>query len=176
MIKNFEAMACGCVLLAWDQGEAENEALGFVDMTNLVLYRSIDELRCKLALLRSDPELASRIAAAGRELAVREYSFSRIGQRIVRRWTNHYGNVARWDCWTGCCCAGGRGESVTYSLADSVFRTMAVLDAVFPADMQAERRYRLALFSDCGTPDDLPTTYRSFRFLLSTTASWSASV
>ncbi|CJK93389.1 Uncharacterized protein conserved in bacteria [Streptococcus pneumoniae] len=84
MIKNFEAMACGCVLLAWDQGEAENEALGFVDMTNLVLYRSIDELRCKLALLRSDPELASRIAAAGRELAVREYSFSRIGLRIVQ--------------------------------------------------------------------------------------------
>src|SRR5690606_23160334 len=30
MIKNFEAMACGCVLLAWDQGEAENKALGFI--------------------------------------------------------------------------------------------------------------------------------------------------
>ena len=164
-------------IAGWDQGEAENEALGFVDMTNLVLYRSIDELRCKLALLRSDPELASRIAAAEGELAVREYSFSRIGQRIVRaldkplRERRPMGLLDRLLLR-----AGGRGESVTYSLADSVFRTMAVLDAVFPADMQAERRYRLALFSDCGTPDDLRTTYRSFRFLLSTTASWSASV
>ncbi len=84
MIKNFEAMACGCVLLAWDQGEAENEALGFVDMENLVLYRSVDELRSKLVMLRSDPDLAARIASAGRALAEREYSFSRIGQRIVQ--------------------------------------------------------------------------------------------
>ncbi|MBA1276622.1 MULTISPECIES: glycosyltransferase [Pseudomonadaceae] len=84
MIKNFEAMACGCVLLAWDQGEAENKALGFVDMENLVLYRSVDELRSKLVMLRSDPDLAARIASAGRALAEREYSFSRIGQRIVQ--------------------------------------------------------------------------------------------
>lgn len=84
MIKNFEAMACGCVLLAWDQGEAENEALGFVDMENLVLYRSVDELRSKLVMLRSDPDLAARIASAGRALAEREYRFSRIGQRIVQ--------------------------------------------------------------------------------------------
>ncbi|MEX5448528.1 glycosyltransferase [Stutzerimonas stutzeri] len=84
MIKNFEAMACGCVLLAWDQGEAENKALGFIDMENLVLYRNVDELRSKLAMLRSDPDLAARIASAGRALAEREYSFSRIGQRIVQ--------------------------------------------------------------------------------------------
>ncbi len=84
MIKNFEAMACGCVLLAWDQGEAENQALGFVDMENLVLYRSADELRSKLIILRSDPALVARIASAGRALAEREYSFSRIGQRIVQ--------------------------------------------------------------------------------------------
>jgi glycosyltransferase involved in cell wall biosynthesis len=84
MIKNFEAMACGCVLLAWDQGEAENKALGFIDMENLVLYRNVDELRSKLAMLRSDLDLAARIASAGRALAEREYSFSRIGQRIVQ--------------------------------------------------------------------------------------------
>jgi glycosyltransferase involved in cell wall biosynthesis len=84
MIKNFEAMACGCVLLAWDQGTEENQALGFVDMENLVLYRSVDELRSKLTILRSDPELAARIAFAGRALAEREYSFSRIGKRIVQ--------------------------------------------------------------------------------------------
>lgn len=49
MIKNFEAMACGCVLLAYDQGELENEALGFIDMHNIVLYRRLDELRDKLS-------------------------------------------------------------------------------------------------------------------------------
>lgn len=83
MIKNFEAMACGCVLLAYDQGEAENRALGFVDMHNLVLYRDVDELRAKLARLRAEPDLAARIAAAGKALAEREYSFARIGQRIA---------------------------------------------------------------------------------------------
>lgn len=83
MIKNFEAMACGCVLLAYDQGDEENRALGFVDMKNLVLYRSVDELRGKLARLRAEPELAARIATEGRILAEREYSFARIGQRIA---------------------------------------------------------------------------------------------
>ncbi|MCC6076398.1 glycosyltransferase [Pseudomonas sp. GCM10022188] len=84
MIKNFEAMACGCVLLAYDQGEAENRALGFVDMHNLVLYRDVGELRDKLARLRAEPELAARIAAAGKALVEREYSFARIGQRIAQ--------------------------------------------------------------------------------------------
>lgn len=83
MIKNFEAMACGCVLLAYDQGEEENRALGFVDLENLVLYKSVDELRRKLAILRDDPARAARIAACGRALAVERYSFERIGAQIV---------------------------------------------------------------------------------------------
>lgn len=83
MIKNFEAMACGCVLFAYDQGEAENRALGFEDMKNLVLYRSVDELQAKLARLRTEPALAESIAAAGQALVEREYSFERIGQRIA---------------------------------------------------------------------------------------------
>lgn len=83
MIKNFEAMACGCVLLAYDQGEAENRALGFVDMQNLVLYRDVAELREKLRILRGDPVRAAEIARCGRELAQAAYGFDRIGQRIV---------------------------------------------------------------------------------------------
>jgi glycosyltransferase involved in cell wall biosynthesis len=83
MIKNFEAMACGCVLLAYDQGEAENRALGFVDMENLLLYRSVDELLEKLARLRADPALAARIAANGQALATERYSFARLGEDIV---------------------------------------------------------------------------------------------
>ncbi|VVM41625.1 hypothetical protein PS862_00468 [Pseudomonas fluorescens] len=83
MIKNFEAMACGCVLLAYDQGSAESNALGLQDMHNVVLYQDVPQLQQKLAKLRTDPELAQRIAANGRELAVSQFSFARIGQRIV---------------------------------------------------------------------------------------------
>lgn len=83
MIKNFEAMACGCVLLAYDHGDLENSALGFVDMHNLVLYRSVAELREKLNLLRQDPLRAAAIAMAGRQLVEQRYSFAAIGQQIV---------------------------------------------------------------------------------------------
>ncbi len=83
MIKNFEAMSCGCVLLAYDQGEAESRALGLQDMHNVVFYQNIAQLQEKLARLRADPELAASIARNGRDLAVSHFSFSRIGQRIV---------------------------------------------------------------------------------------------
>lgn len=83
MIKNFEAMACGCVLLAYDQGAAESQALGLQDMHNVVFYRDIAQLQQKLGTLRADPELAQRIARNGRDLAVSHFSFERIGQRIV---------------------------------------------------------------------------------------------
>ncbi|MGK8437648.1 glycosyltransferase [Ectopseudomonas hydrolytica] len=83
MIKNFEAMACGCVLLAYDHGEVENSALGFVDMHNLVLYRNVPELREKLNLLRQDPQRAAAIAEAGRQLAEQRYGFGAIGRQIV---------------------------------------------------------------------------------------------
>ena len=84
MIKNFEAMACGCVLLAYDQGDAENRALGLQDMENVVFYRNIPQLQSKLATLRVDPELAARIAVNGRILAMSQFSFATIGQRIVK--------------------------------------------------------------------------------------------
>lgn len=83
MIKNFEAMACGCVLLAYDHGEVENSALGFVDMHNLVLYRNVAELREKLNLLRQDLPRAAAIAEAGRQLAEQRYSFAAIGRQIA---------------------------------------------------------------------------------------------
>jgi len=83
MIKNFEAMACGCVLLAYDQGEEENRALGFVDLHNIVLYRDLDELRRKLQQLREQPELAERIARNGQQLAERDFTFDALGRAIV---------------------------------------------------------------------------------------------
>jgi glycosyltransferase involved in cell wall biosynthesis len=83
MIKNFEAMACGCVLLAYDQGNQENQALGFADMQNVVLYRDVDDLRVKLNQLRADPALACRIARSGQQLTQERYSFATLGAYIV---------------------------------------------------------------------------------------------
>ena len=92
MIKNFEAMACGCVLLAWSQGE-EDELLGFEDMHNTVFYHSEEEAVEKIKLLQSDQELARRIASNGQEFAESRYSFARVGralaseiQRDMRPW------------------------------------------------------------------------------------------
>lgn len=92
MIKNFEAMACGCVLLAWSQGE-EDQLLGFRDMHNTVFYRSEDEAVEKIKLLQSDPALMERIASNGQAFAQEHYSFARVGhtlaaeiQRDMRPW------------------------------------------------------------------------------------------
>ncbi|MCJ8205313.1 glycosyltransferase [Pseudomonas sp. RGM2987] len=82
MIKNFEAMACGCVLLAWSQGE-EDELLGFEDMENVVFYHSEDEAVQKLELLQREPELAARIASKGQAFAESRYSFARVGQDLA---------------------------------------------------------------------------------------------
>lgn len=101
MIKNFEAMACGCVLFAYDQGERENRALGFIDMENLVLYRSVDDFQSKLASLRADPALGMRIAAAGQLLVEREYAFSRIGERIAAALVPPLRPAKRPSAWEG---------------------------------------------------------------------------
>ena len=83
MQKNFEAMAAGCVLLAWRQGDGEEEALGLRDMENIVLYSSIDELRSKLNELRADLVRAEAIAAAGQKLAEEKFTIDRWGAGIV---------------------------------------------------------------------------------------------
>ncbi|MGY2167956.1 glycosyltransferase family protein [Pseudomonas gingeri] len=83
MIKNFEAMACGCVLLAFDQGDEENRALGFIDMQNVVLYRDREELRQKLQQLRASPVLSQAIAHAGQVLVEQQYSFRAVGHSVV---------------------------------------------------------------------------------------------
>ncbi|MGE6792486.1 glycosyltransferase family protein [Pseudomonas guineae] len=83
MIKNFEAMACGCVLFAFNQGEKENQALGFVDMHNIVLYSDLAELRTKLKHLREHEDLASAISRNGQQLAEQNFTFQVLGRSIV---------------------------------------------------------------------------------------------
>ncbi|WP_067587658.1 glycosyltransferase family protein [Endozoicomonas ascidiicola] len=83
MIKNFEAMAAGCVLFSWNQGEQENRALGFKDMENVVLYSSIDELRSKLNRLREDKERVKLIGSNGQQLAEQEYSYKKVANSLA---------------------------------------------------------------------------------------------
>lgn len=84
MIKNFEAMACGCLLLTWNQGESENKALGFRDMENVVLYNSLEELKEKLQGLRANPELIGQIARAGQQMVEEQYSWDRLGAEVAK--------------------------------------------------------------------------------------------
>ncbi len=81
MVKNFEAMACGCVLFTYSQGHIENDAFGFKDMENIVLYNSNDELLTKLNQLRENPNLADKIAAAGQALAESNFTWEHIAHQ-----------------------------------------------------------------------------------------------
>lgn len=83
MVKNFEAMACGCVLIAYNQGEQENQALGFEDMKNVVFYDNMKSLEEKLAILRHNPSLAGDIATAGQQLVEESFPFGKIGKKVV---------------------------------------------------------------------------------------------
>lgn len=82
MAKNFEAMACGCVLLAWRQG-GEEEAIGLEHGKHLLLYSSLAELREHLARLRNDPSLAERLALSGQELVSSRLSHERLAARLA---------------------------------------------------------------------------------------------
>ncbi len=73
MIKNFEAMAAGCLLVAWRQPKQEQAALEFVENENVVLYDSEDELADKLKWLESDSSAAERIAKAGQALVTTKH-------------------------------------------------------------------------------------------------------
>lgn len=83
MIKNFEAMACGCVLIAYNHGDIENRALGFEDMKNIVLYEDFETLQKKIGILRSDKNLAIKIAKNGQHLAESNFQFNDIGAKVI---------------------------------------------------------------------------------------------
>src|ERR1043166_2199156 len=84
MFKNFEAMAAGCVLFAKRQAEIEQQALGFEDMKNLVLYDDTGELLDKAKRLKSDPALAARIASAGRTLVNARHTMAHRAVELLR--------------------------------------------------------------------------------------------
>lgn len=83
MLKNFEALAAGCILVTEDQGATENEIIGFKDMENVILYHTAEEAVNKMAIVESNPELLVKIAMGGHKLAHDQYKFSTLGTKIA---------------------------------------------------------------------------------------------
>ncbi|MVV48432.1 glycosyltransferase family 1 protein [Pseudomonas sp. PB120] len=75
MAKNFEAMACGCLLLAKRQ-PSEDQALGLIDMHNVVHYDTLEEAADKYQQLQNDPALLEQIARNGLDLVNSRHALS----------------------------------------------------------------------------------------------------
>lgn len=75
MAKNFEAMACGCTLVACRQGRGEEEALGLADGENVFLYKDYPEFSRIVRQLSNDCRVGGEVAAAGRLHAAREFDY-----------------------------------------------------------------------------------------------------
>lgn len=83
MAKNFEAMACGCAVIACHQGGFEEEQLGFRDMENIVLYTTPEEAVEKIHRLKAEPALAQKIAKAGQALVEQKFSHTAIADQLI---------------------------------------------------------------------------------------------
>jgi glycosyltransferase involved in cell wall biosynthesis len=75
MAKNFEAMAAGCLLIAYRQGNGEEEALGFKDGENILLYSDRQQALEKINWTRDNQEQAKNIALAGTQYVNTHFSF-----------------------------------------------------------------------------------------------------
>jgi len=81
MIKNFEALACGCILIAYRQGK-EEEALGFADMDNVVLYSTPEEALRKIDYLRQNPAEAETLRRRGVDHANKCFTVAKRDERL----------------------------------------------------------------------------------------------
>lgn len=75
MIKNFEAMACGCLLLVKRQ-PTEDDKVGFIHMVNVVQYNTEQEAINLAGELLKDPGKVMEIARAGQELVESKHKYS----------------------------------------------------------------------------------------------------
>lgn len=83
MFKNAEAMACGCLLLAYSQGAEEDAAMGLRDGINVLLYRDQAELLAKLDWLAAHPEAYEMIRLAGYQHVRKSLDFSVLAARLM---------------------------------------------------------------------------------------------
>jgi glycosyltransferase involved in cell wall biosynthesis len=82
MVKNFEAIACGCLVFAHRQGNGEEEKLGFKDMENIVLYDELTEFREKLNYIRQNPEIERKIKTNGTQLVREKHSYKILAKQL----------------------------------------------------------------------------------------------
>ncbi|MGY4531826.1 glycosyltransferase involved in cell wall biosynthesis [Pseudomonas sp. TE3786] len=101
MAKSFEAMACGCVVLAWRQAR-EEAAIGLEEGKHLLLYSSLDELRDHLAHLRHKPELVQRLSESGRVFVQQHLSYEHLAAKlsqVLQEPALPDATPARWRLW-----------------------------------------------------------------------------
>jgi glycosyltransferase involved in cell wall biosynthesis len=82
MAKNFEAMAAGCLLIAYRQGNGEEEALGFKDGENILLYNDRQQASEKINWARDNQEQAKIIAHAGTLYVNTHFSFDVLSKKM----------------------------------------------------------------------------------------------
>lgn len=82
MAKNFESMAAGCLLIAYRQGNGEEDALGFEDGENILLYSDWKQALEKIKWARDNPEQAKIIARAGTEHVNTHFSFDVLSKKM----------------------------------------------------------------------------------------------
>jgi glycosyltransferase involved in cell wall biosynthesis len=82
MAKNFEAMACGCLLLAHRQGAGEEEALGLRDGENILLYDDYEELLEKAAWIERNTQAAEEIALRGMACVNEHFDYGILSDRL----------------------------------------------------------------------------------------------
>ncbi|HAB64467.1 MAG TPA: hypothetical protein DCE49_09840 [Pseudomonas sp.] len=99
MAKNFEAMACGCLLLAKRQGRGEEEALGLEDGVNLLLYDDLASLLERLEWAREHPGLARSIAVRGREHVSARNAYDKLARQINDVVSVPFTNVSSQPWW-----------------------------------------------------------------------------
>jgi len=80
MIKNYEAMAAGCILIAYSQGK-EDEFLGFKHLKNCVLYKAADDVKKGIDALRLDERLCERVQLGGMKLA-KKHTYRKLSERV----------------------------------------------------------------------------------------------
>ena len=83
MAKNFEAMAAGCLLIAYQQGNGEEGALGLADGHNVLLYTDCHEAIKKIQWANENPKEAKAIAAAGQLHAQSNLSFAVLSEKLT---------------------------------------------------------------------------------------------
>lgn len=99
MAKNFESMACGCLLLAKRQGHGEEEALGLEDGVNVLLYDDLGSLRERVVWARENSERADSIAMEGQAHVLARNAYDKLAGSIAEVVLARFATVPSQPWW-----------------------------------------------------------------------------